>query len=115
MPALLPLLQLCQSFICKQVWTGFRLALPLLSLWPVCIAEESHSAMKPLWADSAEENQQDPWEQGHNILFWGGEVSLTGKMSLVTPYLKILKNSLKLKNFKTDVFKYSSKTWKRHY
>lgn len=53
--------------------------------------------------------------QGHNALLWGGEVSLTGKMSLVTSYLKILKNSLKLKNFKKDVFKYSCKTWKRHY
>lgn len=33
---------------------------------------------------------------------------------LVTSYLKILKNSLKLKRFKNDVFKYSSKTWKRN-
>lgn len=52
--------------------------------------------------------------QGHNVLSWGGEMSLTGKMGLVTSYLKILKNSLKLKNFKI-VFKYSCKTWKRHY
>lgn len=53
--------------------------------------------------------------EGHNVLLWGGEVSLTRKMSLVTAYLKILKNILKLKNFKIDVFKYSSKIWKRCY
>lgn len=50
--------------------------------------------------------------QGHNALVWGGEVSLTRKISLVTAYLKNLKNSL---NFKIDVFRYSSKIWKRHY
>lgn len=49
-------------------------------------------------------------KHGHNALARGGEVALTGKMSLVTSYLKILKNSLKLKRFKTDIFKYSSKT-----
>lgn len=33
----------------------------------VCTAEESHSAMKPLWADWAAENRQDPWENTNTM------------------------------------------------
>ena len=48
-----------------------------------------------------------------NALSPGGEAARTGKTSPVISHLKILKHSLKIKRFKIDVFKYSSKTWKR--
>lgn len=74
----------------------------------MCIAEGSHSAMKALWAGWAKENRQDLWENTNTV-----PCHRVGKWYLVMSYLKILKNSLKLKRFKIDVFKYSSKTWKR--
>lgn len=55
--------------------------------------EQSHCAMKAI-VGRQQSNQAGPMgKHKHNALPQGGEVALTGKTSLLTSYLKILKQS----------------------